>query len=197
MECAKCFSFYFAIEDFHCRMPWLHSLWWFLWLCHIHFGMCCSRSSHILMTSPSVMLHILLWSKVKTFLGSVLKLKYDCNYSLLLEGTFLLVYRGFLHLVLLFIWISLPWRMVSLYIWSDIYLNFIFNFLDGISVLLVSGLDHDLYHQHHIPLLKCLLQCQIHLVDLWIFCWFFARSCHLLVLLQLVIWGVCTWQIDM
>ena len=70
-------------------------------------------------------------------------------------------------------------------------------FLMSVSLLHASGFCCGLYLQHPNPHLKWHLQYQIHLVGLWRFCWSFARTCHLLVLLQMVSWWISTCQIDM
>ena len=130
--------------------------------------------------SCSSMVHILLHLKVKI----IVILFYYWE-------TFWLVCTVSSSLVALLLWIELPGRMVSWCTWNAIYFYLVLHFLDGLCAL------DCLCHQHHTLHLKCDLQCQIHLVNLWIFCWLFTRTYHLWHHLQMVVWWILTYQSDM
>ena len=85
-------------------------------------------------------------------------------------------------------------RMLLHLKWNLSLLSFTFSFLH-IGTLCMMFF-HGLHHCHHSLQSKCHHQCQIHFTFLWIFHLFFSGTYHQLRLLQMVVFCICTCQID-
>ena len=80
-------------------------------------------------------------------------------------------------------------------IWNGIYLCWVSGLPVSIFVAPVAVFHHGLCHHCHNLQPDYHLLCKTHLLCLWIFCPFFIETCPLWVLLQTVIFYICTCQI--